>query len=151
MKNITCLVCKNDFYGRNNQIFCSIECKNKHNNIKTRLIYGVGKHGNDKITNIQEQIYSNNERFKKAYAILEDEAKINKSEREALRKDYEDLLNNFNRLKADLEKIRGKYIDSLHSARKSEEQLNLIKGLGELLGPIIIKVVDNLGKTDDKN
>ncbi len=88
--------------------------------------------------------------IRRAYAILEEESKTNKSEREVLRKDFDVLLNNFERLKADLEKIKGKYIDSLHSTRKSEEQINLIKGLGETIGTYIKKIFENLEMMDDK-
>jgi hypothetical protein len=149
MKNTTCLVCKNDFYGRNNQIFCSIECKNKHNNIKTRLIYSVGKHGDDKISDIQDQMYASDERIRKAYAVLVKESDINKAERELLRKDYLDLLKELEKFKADLEKIKRKYLDSLGSAKELDGQLNIIKGLGALFGPMISKAIDNLGKLED--
>ncbi len=147
MKNNACLVCKKEFYGRNNQIFCSSECKNRHNNLKTRLIYRNGKPGSEEISQIQADIYTNNERIQRISDIFNKETAIYKAEIAVLKSDYTDLLKKYERFKNELEKIRKKYYDAQNSMVEMEEQIKLLGALGEMFVPAINKVVENLTKT----
>jgi hypothetical protein len=62
MKNITCKKCHNTVYGRNNQIFCSQQCKNDFHNENYRE-----KHV--KALNALKQIMSNAKKLESLYKI----------------------------------------------------------------------------------
>jgi hypothetical protein len=147
MKLIECKVCKNEFYGRRNQIFCSNECKNKHYNQKTKLIYQLGRHGEGKIAEFQEAVYVNTAKVIKIDSIFSAEKELYHSEVAILRSDYVELANNYQKLNVEVERIRKRYIHCHNSAIKSEEQIELLNGLGKMLAPAINKVLENLGKT----
>jgi hypothetical protein len=151
MKDITCLVCKKEFYGRDNQVFCSSECKNKHYNAQTRLIYRIGKEEKGEIANIQSQMYEYNDRIIKANDIFDEETANYKSEIAILRSDYTDLLEKYEKLKADLQKIRSQYFDARQSMQKMDDQLKLLGLAAEMLRPAIEKITENLGKTKKDN
>ncbi len=148
MKMTTCLVCKYEFFGRNNQIFCSTACKNQHYNQKTRLIYSAGKFGSQEISNLQEQSYSNKAKIIEIKDNFDNETAQGKAVLGILKTDYMDLMKKYEKIKIDLEKIRGKYIESLRSAKKLEEQLMMIKVIGELIGPSAKKIIENLVKIE---
>lgn len=148
MKIITCLVCKYEFSGRNNQIFCSSDCKNKHYNLKTRLTYSAGKFGSQEIKNLQEQSYANKAKILKINDNFDNEMAIHKAELSILKNDYMDLHKNYEKIKVDLEKINSKYVDCFGSSKKSEEQLMMIKVISELIGPYVSKIVDNIVKIE---
>lgn len=147
MKISNCLVCKTEFYGRDNQIFCSSDCKNKHHNVKSKLFYRAGKFGEGQIAAIQEQIYLNNDRFIKTNDNFTRVEESYKAELAELRSDYTELSGKYEGFKKDLERIRGKYVDSFNNARKSEAQLALITELGEMFAPALGKLTENLLKT----
>jgi DNA repair exonuclease SbcCD ATPase subunit len=146
MKDSTCLVCKTEFYGRENQIFCCTDCKNKHYNVKNKLFYKAGKFGEGQIAQIQEQIYNNNDRIAKINSNYIKVEESYKAEIAELKADYNELLRKYETFEVSFERIRGRYGDALQSAKKLEEQMALLKGLGEMLGPTINKLTKNLGK-----
>ncbi len=148
MKIITCFVCKNEFSGRNNQIFCSSDCKNNHYNQKTRLTYSAGKFGSQEINNLQEQSYANKAKILKINDNFDNEIAIHKAELSILKNDYMDLHKNYEKIKVDLEKIKSKYVDCFGSSKKSEEQLMMIKVISELIVPYVSKIVDNIVKIE---
>lgn len=147
MKKNSCMVCEKEFNGRSNQKFCSVDCKNKFHNQKTRLIYNVGKKGKKVISKIQKQINSDNARLIRIDSVFEEEKAIYKSEIAKLKSDYTELLGKYEKFKADLEKVKGKYVDSLWKSKEQEEQINKMQAITTLFAPALDKLLDNLNKT----
>jgi len=151
MRNFNCLVCKRECFGRNNQVFCSPECKNKHHNAQTRLIYSAGKHEKDEIRHVQAQIYANNDKIRKINDVFDQEVARKNSEYAILKSDYSDLLEKYIKIKAELEKIRSRYYDSFQSMQKVDEQIKLLACLAQIVSPAIEKITENMGKMKPDN
>lgn len=150
MEKLICKLCNKEFKGRLNQIFCSIECKNKYYNEKTRLIYHAGKYGKDAFEQILNEQGSKNERMKKALAVFNEKEKWFDAEIEKLKSDYKNLLQTCNNISEQVEKLKRNTLNTFSEKQQFEAQMKLAEGIGQFLKPLVTKIINKLDSMEEK-
>jgi len=150
MEILTCKVCNKEFKGRLNQIYCSTDCKNKYYNKKTRLMYVAGKYGKDAFEQILNEQGSNNERMRKALAIFNEKENWFDSEIMKLKEEYTDLLKAYNKLIEDVDNIKKITLNISSEKAEFDAKMNIAKGIGQMISPLVDRIIGGLDKMGKK-
>lgn len=142
MEKKSCPECNFQFFGRKNQIYCSVECKNKSHNLKTRLIYISGRYGEDKINEIQQTMRKNSHNLK----VVSDEYQIKtqeyRNEIDGLRTEYQNLKREYEELLSTVNKLKAKTATVLMTRIELDNRVKAFENLGKVISPIIDRIAD---------
>ena len=150
MEKLTCKVCLKEFSGRKNQIYCSTDCKNNYYNKKTRLMYISGKYGKKTFEQILDQQSSNNDRMIKALAVFDEKEKWFDSEIMRLKAEYTDLLKAYNKLTEDIDNIKKITLSISSEKAEFDAKMILAKGIGQMISPLVDRIIGGLDKMGKK-
>ena len=140
MKKTVCFVCGKEFYGRDNQIFCSIPCKNYHNNKKTRMQYQAGKYGSEAILEIQKKEYAKNRKILKSLKELDTIKQWHKDQIAELKQEYTELFSNYELMKIKIDGYKATANKQYETLKEMEERKHLINAIAKEFKPLFDKI-----------
>ena len=111
MKLIICPICKTEFKGRNNQIFCSIECKNEFHNSKNKETFDIIELLPEKYNEIQSKILE-----------LSNSNEQLKVELQSVKKKYAKLKRAYLEIKEELNELEANSQETDDTQEKNEEE-----------------------------